>query len=185
MMSHTTISTQTSQIPPAGRITPDTAALNRRYVATVKRRALCSAATVNEWQGEFVKVFLRHESDHVFAIAATDQFGMADYVGIECVSFCVDEAGRHQACRGLGNLPNGRNVHAWVRGRLLWASMQTRLTPATDWEAVVYNPHTMSTFQYRDTGLPIHHANTVVFTPNPASVWCLPGSSGEIPETAQ
>lgn len=185
MMSQTTIRTTDSRTSPIVRMTPATVALTRRYMATVNHRALCGPTTANEWQGELVNVFLRHESDHVFVIAATDQFGMADYVGLECASFFVDQVGREQACQGEGDLPNGRNVHAWVRGRLLWASMQSRLTPKSDWHAIVYNPHTMSEFQDRNTGMPIHHANTVVFTPGPASVWCLPCTSDQNLEAAR
>jgi hypothetical protein len=185
MMSQTTTRSRASRFTVSAQLAAETEALNRRYLATVNRRALCGTAIINEWQGEFVNVFLRHESDHVFAVAAADRFGMADYVGIECVSFFVDEAGRRQACQGQGSLPNGRNVHAWVRGRLLWASMQSRLTPTSDWQAVIYNPHSMMTFQYRDTGIPVHHASTVFFTPKPATVWCLPCSGDLLSEAVQ
>lgn len=151
---------------------PGIVALNQGYLSTVRRRALCDAATVNSWQGQTVRVFLRHETDHVFAIAGEQQFGMADYVAIEDARFIVDEPGRQEACRGAGILPNGRNVHAFVTGRLLWAEMDSSWTVPEDWQPIVYNPHRMASFQVRDSGQAIDRAARVVFTPRPLLVRC-------------
>jgi len=169
----------------AAQMSPEVVALNRRYLATVKRRSLSNAAAVDGWRERTVNVFLRHESDHVFAIAEDDLIGMADFVAIEGATFCVDEAGRQQACRGAGNLPNGRNVHAFVQGRLLWATMHSRLKPTSDWQRIVYNPQQMNTFRLKDSGLPIHRAELVVFTPNPTCVWRVPVVESGSTETAE
>lgn len=169
----------------AGQMSPDVVSLNRRYLATVKRRSLSDAATVDGWRKRSVNVFLRHESDHVFAVAGDDLIGMADFVAIEGATFHVDEAGRRQACRGAGDLPNGRNVHAFVRGRLLWATMHSRLRATSDWQRVVYNPQHMDTFQLKNSGLPIHCAELVVFTPNPTSVWRVPVVQSGAAEAAE
>lgn len=154
------------------RMASDIIALNRRYLNTVRQRALCGATTVNRWQGCVVRVFLRHESDHVFAIAADHLIGMADYVAIDEAIFHVDQAGRQQACAGEGSLPNGRNVHAFVTGRLAWAAMHSCWAVPEDWEQIAYNPHHMTTFQVQTTSTPIHRAETVVFTPDPVRVRC-------------
>ena len=184
-MTLSTLSGPALILPAMQQTAPDIDVLNRRYVASVKRRVLCGASTVNDWHGRSVSVFLRHESDHVFAIAADDLIGMADFVAIEHATFHVDEVGRQQACRGRGELPNGRNVHAFVCGRLLWATMQSRLRATDDWQQVVYNPRRMHAFHLRNGGLPIHRAGLVLFTPDPARVWCVPASGSDPAEDAQ
>ncbi|MEO2036396.1 MAG: hypothetical protein ABGZ35_30345 [Planctomycetaceae bacterium] len=173
-MTHTLSARTTTRRKTAGQMSPEVCDLNRRYLSTVKQRSLSDAATVDGWRDRPVNVFLRHESDHVFAIAGDDLIGMADFVAIEAATFHVDEAGRQQACRGAGDLPNGRNVHAFVRGRLLWATMHSQLRTTADWQRVVYNPHRMSTFRLLSSGLAMHRAELVVFTPHPTCVWCVP-----------
>lgn len=158
--------------PAITEMADDISAMNQRYLNAVRCRALCDAETVNSWQGRTVSVFLRHETDHVFAIADSDLFGMADFVAIERATFRVDEPGRQTACEGNGLLPNGRNIHAFVTGRLLWASMHSICPVPEDWLTIVYNPHRMSTFQVRATGQPILQADQVVFTPDPLLVRC-------------
>ena len=166
------------------RPAPDIAALNQRYLETVRSRMMCSAETAGGWHGRTVCVFLRHESDHVFAIAEDRLFGMADFVTLENATFHVDEPGRLEACQGEGLLPNGRNVHAFVIGRLIHAAMDSHRTVPDDWSSIVYNPHRMSTFQVAATGQSIHHADQVMFTPIPLLVRCPLPSAGPQPEGA-
>ncbi len=169
---------------PVSTMAPDIAALNRRYLETVRHRALCGATVVNSWQGCTVSVFLRHESDHVFAVAADNLIGMADFVALEQATFEVDEAGRREACQGTGLLPNGRNVHAFVRGRLLWAAMHSLWTVPDDWPSIVYNPHQMKQFQIQHNGQPVSRSETVVFTPRPMQVRCAMPSDVRLRETS-
>jgi len=185
-MTHTLVrNTDTSLASPALQMQPHIVALNQRYLDTVSRRSLCSASTVGTWTNQTVHVFLRHESDHVFAIATDTQIGMADYLAITNVKFEVDEAGRQEACQGTGALPNGRNVHAFVTGQLLWASMESQLTIRNDWQPVIYNPHQMKTFQLVTNKQPIHQAEIVAFTPNPVQVWCVQPAVTDSQETVQ
>jgi len=118
----------------------------------------------------------------VFAIAADRQIGMADYLAVEDATLWVDEAGRQEACKGAGSLPNGRTVHAFVSGKLRWASMHSQLAKTDDWQSAVFNPHTMKTFQLVDIDQPIHHAKLVVFTPDPMRVWYVPSAENKRPE---
>ncbi len=186
-MTATTIRSGSVCDRPARRLTMARSieSLNRRYAAAVACRGLCDPETVASWRGRRVRVFLRHESDHVFAIAAEDCIGMADYVGLTAVSFDVDEPGRLQACAGLGPLPNGRNVHAFLTGTLLWAGMTSRWNPPVGWQEVVYRPHQMKHFQFRSTQQPVQTAPYAVCTPHPVQVWCPRHSTAEPPEVLQ
>lgn len=161
---------------PAAAMSSKTVALNRLYVELTSQRGLKAPTHVACWRGQLVDVFLRHESDHVFAIATHEQIGMANVVALTDVSFHVDEAGRRQACRGEGQLPNGRNVHAWVRGMLSWAGMQNPFAVTQDWTQVVYNPHSMSSFQSADNDQSVRNVAAVACTPAPARVWSIPES---------
>jgi hypothetical protein len=176
--------TDTSFASPAMQIQPHVFDLNQRYVYTVSRRSLCGASTVGTWKYQTVHVFLRHESDHVFAIATGNQIGIADYLAITNVTFDVDEAGRQEACQGNGALPNGRNVHVFVTDQLLWASMKSQLPITNDWQPVIYNPHQMKTFQLARNNQPIHKAEVVAFTPNLAQVWCVQPAVPDFQEAA-
>ena len=133
-------------------LSPGMRTLNKRYLDCLRKRSLCQPATVDTWRNRLVDVFLRHDSDHVFAIASDARIGMADYVAVEDGQLRVDWAGRSQAVEKQGALPNGRNVHAVVTGRLLWAAMNGPKPDETLWQPVEYIPRQMTAFRRQEPG---------------------------------
>ena len=154
-------------------LSPGMHTLNERYLDCLRDRSLCPAATVDTWRSRMVDVFLRHDSDHVFAIASDAGIGMANCLVIEHAELRVDRAGRKQAVEKQGALPNGRNVHAVVTGRLLWAAMNGPIPDETLWHPVEYIPQQMTSFRLTRTGQPVRRASFVMFVPGRRKVWCL------------
>ncbi|MEZ6062820.1 MAG: hypothetical protein R3C19_20955 [Planctomycetaceae bacterium] len=150
----------------------EVAELNALYIQEVSRRALAPAVITNTWRGKIVRVFLRHDKVRVFAIACGQRVGMADFVALEQVRFCVDEAGRRQTLAEQGPLPNRRTIHAWLTGRLLWASDHGRQPSGPIWSGVVFNPVHMRDFCCEENSVPLKESRFAMMTPGRVKVWC-------------
>ena len=86
----------------------------------------------------------------------------APSVVLSNVTFAVSQAGRERVLR-----EKRKNVHAFVRGRLLYHGEP--LTPVTFRRLATYNPYKYNSFVDKKTEAPLSHANDVVI--NGREVW--------------
>jgi hypothetical protein len=158
------------------------ARLNREYIQAINTRSLIPADRIAEWRGRPVSLFLRHDMVKVFCIACGDQFAMADYVALESVEFCVNQVGLQQTLENRGPLPNRRTIHAYLTGRLLWATDHGRQPDTSLWQGVVFNPLRMQTFCVKETSTPVWRSEWALMTPGKTKVWCSQtAASGQSP----
>lgn len=76
-----------------------------------------------------------------------------DFYALKNVEFKVREAGRQRVLR-----EKRKNVHAFCVGEyFVSGKFDTHST-----SEVTYNPYTMSTFQFAETGVPIYTANHII-----------------------
>lgn len=149
---------------------PDTAFLNRTYLREVQARSLKVVPEILDWRGYRVRVFLRHDSQFVFAIAFRSWIGMANHVIVRNAQFEVDIAGRRQTLERRGPLPNGTTVHAWISGTLDVVDNDAGEV-SDEMEPVFYKPAETSCFCRASCGSPLQQASVVHCAPGPLKVW--------------
>ncbi len=149
---------------------PDTAFLNQTYLREVQARSLKVVPEILDWRGYRVRVFLRHDSQFVFAIAFRSWIGMANHVIVRNVQFEVDLAGRRQTLERRGPLPNGTTVHAWISGTLDVVDNDAGEV-SDEMEPVFYKPSETSCFCRASCGSPLQQASVVQCAPGPLKVW--------------
>lgn len=149
---------------------PDTAFLNRTYLREVQARSLKVVPEILDWRGYRVRVFLRHDSQFVFAIAFRSWIGMANHVILRNAQFEVDVAGRQQTLDRRGPLPNGTTVHAWISGTLDVVENEAGEL-SDEMEPVFYKPAETSCFCRASCRSPLQQAIVVQCVPGPLKVW--------------
>ncbi len=160
---------------------PQIADLNRTYRMRVQSRSLISGKLLEEWNGRRVKVFLRHDSVFVFAIASDSEIGMANHVELNTVRFIVDATGRSQTLSLRGPLANSTTIHAWLEGILVSSSehaADTTLLPTLANEVqkqgfvpVTYRPALFESFVTCDSHQPVKTADSLKMIPGKLKVW--------------
>lgn len=154
------------------------AQLNRSYRRQVEQRTLLRVPDLREWCGQPVRVFLRHSTVSVFAIArweasaSLDVLGMANYVRLSQAEMVVDACGRQQTLRQVGPLSNRTTVHAFVSGTLTEIEDVPPEADLSDWVPVSYRPQSQATFVVAGTDQPVITAETVLLLPGTVKVWC-------------
>ena len=159
----------------------DIARLNRRYVEAVASRNLIPADQCQEWSGQTVDVFLRHDRVRVFCLSNDKDFAMADYVALADVQFCVDQTGFRQTLVEQGPLPNHRTIHAYLKGRLLWMADSGCEPDPSFWAGVLYNPIVSDCFFRQDTDAAVDRARWALLTPGNAKVWIPRTADAAVP----
>lgn len=154
--------------------------LNREYLATVARRGLLPADQVwgaaathrgADWTGRLVDAFLRHDNHDCFCVACPAGIAMGNAVRLVRVRFLVDEPGRRQTRAGEGPLPNGRSIHAVLRGELAECWSVATEPDLGDWRSVVYHPLRDTLFVDNCTGEPIRESDEAWLLPGSVKVW--------------
>ncbi|MBL8814990.1 MAG: hypothetical protein JNL58_03090 [Planctomyces sp.] len=160
---------------------PQIADLNRIYRMQVQSRSLISGKLLDEWNGRRVRVFLRHDSVFVFAIASDNEVGMANLVELNKVRFVVDATGRSQTLSLRGPLANSTTVHAWLEGTLVSSSEHTTdasLLPNLANEIqkqgfvpITYRPALFESFVTCDSHQPVVTVDSAKLIPGKQKVW--------------
>jgi len=175
------------------------AEMNRLYRHLVARRALLTPAACQNWIGQRVNVFLRHDAVYVFAIHRDAAVAMANCVELRNVSFVVDQTGRQQTLKKTGTLPNLSTVHAFVSGDVISIEDAAPDFNPADWHPVFYRPDHAASFTLgswpndavsrtspvaSSAGLPLLTARHVLMIPGRTKVWCQRPVCGEWPQTS-
>lgn len=163
-------------------LSPAVAELNRSYRQAVQNRSLVSGQKLDNWLGQRVRVFLRHDSVYVFVISCGRQFGMANRLVLHDVRFVVDRIGREQTLSLRGPLQNMTTVHAWLEGQLAEVSefadtdnsgtLERQQLTASTYTGVTYRPALFATFVNHELTAPVTSANAAVLLPGRCKIWC-------------
>ena len=146
--------------------------INRVYLRHVQDRSLLTAREAQEWLGEDVVLFLRHDRVKAFTVVNGEKAAMADFVVLNDVTFRVDNDARAASNREEGPLPNGRSVHAWLEGRLVSISDGGDVPEDNVWCPVGYHPHRNRSFVCLQSGTPVLECSEVRLVPLKVKVWC-------------
>lgn len=82
--------------------------------------------------------------------------GHFHHVGVRRATFKVSEAGRQRVIR-----EQRKNVHAGVKGELVWTDKENYTSGIVLGHKVTYNPYKFNTFVDKETLRPVHHAAEV------------------------